>query len=437
MRVYAALLASAAAVVAADDAAPRINGWYPCGYSSDVSEGDPNAKIFQCAEVEVPLCHDGVCESDKTIDLFVKRLPASKEPDSGETKALWMLQGGPGASSVALEGHMVNIFAQLNGTASLYTMDHRGTGRSFFLDCDAAQAFSSGSPAGVTVDFPEVPNCVKDILFQIDDQPAAFSVTSAAKDIEFLTKHLNTEDGKETFVYGCSYGTYFTERIMHLAPPNIKGYIVDGVVPEDNPSFTTTNADRVPPAKFLAQYCEEQESCAAMYKDLTAKHGDIYSSWLAIYKDLDAAPKGENKCSDLGRDANDPKWLPSDTFKTKLTSYGGDLTNRLLLPVLMYRLHRCSEADAQYFAELFQLSAAAAPSASASGSDDDDAAAEPRIRPRRRSTSSGKAAHSSAPSSRPPRCGSSRHRRGRRSSRSFARRRSRRRWWATTAWCAY
>lgn len=144
---------------------------------------------------------------------------------------------------------MIQLSNLLDSSVDMYTTDHRGTGRSNFLECKAAQAFARGGPSGIMPDYKELPSCAKDILFHIDNKPEAFSVTSAAKDMEYLTSHLYGED-VATFVYGVSYGTYFTERIMHLAPKHVKGYILDGVVPEDNPSFTTTNADRVLPGKL-------------------------------------------------------------------------------------------------------------------------------------------------------------------------------------------
>lgn len=151
---------------------------------------------------------------------------------------------------LAVEGHMVTLYGLLEAKVDVYTMDHRGTGRSFFLDCKAAQAFAAGSPAGVDPDFEELPNCVKDIMYQIGNKTEAFSVTSAAKDMEYLTASLYPND-VHTYIYGVSYGTYFTERIMHLAPKHVRGYVLDGVVPEDNPSFTTTTVDRVPPGELF------------------------------------------------------------------------------------------------------------------------------------------------------------------------------------------
>ncbi|OWY97790.1 Serine protease [Phytophthora megakarya] len=40
----------------------------------------------------------------------------------------------------------------------------------------------------------------------------------------FISKYTN---GKSTIVYGVSYGTMFAERLMHLSPPEVTGYVLD------------------------------------------------------------------------------------------------------------------------------------------------------------------------------------------------------------------
>lgn len=107
MRILSALLFSgflAAGIPgptsAASAAQLRLNGWYPCTYSTTVGGLNSSIVPFECAEVDVPLCHEDVCKSDKTINLFVRRLPAKAKPPVGaKRKALWLLQGGPGESS--------------------------------------------------------------------------------------------------------------------------------------------------------------------------------------------------------------------------------------------------------------------------------------------------------------------------------------------------
>jgi hypothetical protein len=47
------------------------------------------------------------------------------------------------------------------GTVDLYTMDHRGTGRSSRLSCVASQVETSGNPNGVFA------NCIQDINVEL------------------------------------------------------------------------------------------------------------------------------------------------------------------------------------------------------------------------------------------------------------------------------
>lgn len=138
---------------------------------------------------------------------------------------------------------MKDFTAKTRSSIDMYTVDHRGTGRSNYLQCDAAQAFSVGSPNGVFLEYTEVFDCVKDILFQIEHKPEAFSVTSAAKDVAYLINMLNGKDA-EVYVYGASYGTYWASRVMHLAPKQVKGYILDGSFDEKTASFSTWNQNR-------------------------------------------------------------------------------------------------------------------------------------------------------------------------------------------------
>lgn len=123
MRAPLAALALLSAVQLASAATTdfQLNGWYPCGLSrapmtmnATLAAAIATATPFECAEVVVPLCHDGVCKSKKTINVFVRRLLASSaaaaaggakvsssKTSKSATKALWLLEGGPGASSAS------------------------------------------------------------------------------------------------------------------------------------------------------------------------------------------------------------------------------------------------------------------------------------------------------------------------------------------------
>lgn len=96
----------------------NINGWYPCSLptlkdnSSFSVHNSLNASAgvaIQCATVALPLCHtSSLCSSssNETVNVFVKRILANniaveREVPTSSSAALYMLQGGPGLSSIA------------------------------------------------------------------------------------------------------------------------------------------------------------------------------------------------------------------------------------------------------------------------------------------------------------------------------------------------
>ncbi|KAF0770092.1 hypothetical protein AaE_002627 [Aphanomyces astaci] len=241
---------------AMDDESPTIRGWR-------LNDQDPANAIFrslivnpatdmsitlgaaaaaptvECAEITMPLCHEGICESNATITVFVKRMRAAPGRNTTAAKSLWVLQGGPGASSVNMEGIMAALYdapgSYLGGSVDVYTMDHRGTGRSSRLSCVASQVETSGSPTKGHVTSQSFPDCIQDVNMQLGDDAdvnllKAYSTTSAATDLSKIISLLNTTPNAHTTVYGVSYGTYLVQRLMQLANPNVKGYVLDGVV---------------------------------------------------------------------------------------------------------------------------------------------------------------------------------------------------------------
>ncbi|EGZ05121.1 hypothetical protein PHYSODRAFT_534817, partial [Phytophthora sojae] len=114
------------------------------------------------------------------------------------------------------------LYSQLKGEANVYTMDYRGVGQSTPLKC-AALAKSSSF---VDLDLELVPACAKELEEKYGDL-AAFSTTSAAMDLTtFISKYGNDFS---TTLYGVSYGTIWVERVMHLNPPEVTGYVLDSV----------------------------------------------------------------------------------------------------------------------------------------------------------------------------------------------------------------
>ncbi|KAJ8578540.1 hypothetical protein ON010_g661 [Phytophthora cinnamomi] len=163
---------------------------------------------------------------------------------------------------------MKDLHVRLGGKVNVYTLDHRGTGRSTLFDCVAAQAMTSGS-RGRDIKGTEVPSCAKDLRIKYGDL-ASFSITSAASDIaSFISDYSN---GASTFVYGESYGTALVERLMHLNPVTVKGYVLDGIAaptgvsPDKFEYFSMWDADYGEVVEYFMSLCGLDSACKTRFQ---------------------------------------------------------------------------------------------------------------------------------------------------------------------------
>ncbi|RHZ17990.1 hypothetical protein DYB37_006011 [Aphanomyces astaci] len=304
---------------------------------------------YECGEFQMPMCHEEVCHDvrNKTIDVFVKRKLANpaKVAEIGKEKVLWVMQGGPGDSSTAMEQLMSSLYWEMNETVSIYTMDHRGTGRSNRLVCNAAEAMTSGSAGGLGITADEYPACIQDLLFQMDNHTNAFSVTSAAYDMKKVIEATQTSNATQVFVYALSYGTFLVERLMQLASPAVRGYIVDSVVSQSAADFghmaTFSNWDKdvaVVGARFL-DVCSADAFCSNKFSNANVSQ----VTW-ALYESLDEAARGSNTCADMINDLG--VGPPSDSLRS--------LFGTLLCKLVVFRwgVRSSSEDSVLYYSEL-------------------------------------------------------------------------------------
>uniref|UniRef100_A0AAV1TLE4 Peptidase S33 tripeptidyl aminopeptidase-like C-terminal domain-containing protein n=1 Tax=Peronospora matthiolae TaxID=2874970 RepID=A0AAV1TLE4_9STRA len=330
-----------------------LNGWYPCSDTTFSDEGSLAGIIAECAVYKAPLCYPGICETlpslDPTVDIFVKRYPATSG-DPATASNVWFVQGGPGYSSSTLEWTMSYLHGALGGEANVYTMDHRGTGRSTRLDCVAAQATTTGSPQSSGIELSEVDACAQDLEYKFGDL-SSFSMTSAATDIAtFISKFTN---GQNTTVCGVSYGTTLVERLMHLKTPTVIGYVMDGVstnsaAPKDEfPYFSKTEVDAGEVGDAFLDFCIDDEGCSHHFKSVS-----LPESLQQLIKKFDKEPN--SSCAQLVRTKGAQTiYPPSFSLRSTLGMMLLDSTFRMFIPPLIYRLNHCTKGDRTVLAQFF------------------------------------------------------------------------------------
>ncbi|KAF0716467.1 Aste57867_2836 [Aphanomyces stellatus] len=342
--------------------------WYNCSLYTTANETVVLKKVnpdAECADVSLPLCHTDICNSTQTISIFIKRLVPDSDTYVGSIaappRAMWMLQGGPGHPSSDLERSMKDVFDAANGTMTIYTMDHRGTGRSTLLDCKKTIPSAQ-----------DLATCFATIKSTYGDHaPVAFSVTSAAMDLKLLVDAVQTT--ADVYVYGVSYGTYLVERLMHLSPnaSHVKGYILDSLQSERftdtvAPFFSNWDRDvagigtsaprRVSSCLVLSRLTRElvDRFFAVCNRDAfcAAKIGpDARQTLVRAFEALDA---NTSACSAVLRAAATKGGYatPSGVVRQLLYNWFGLRTTRVLIPAYIYRLQRCSRDDVAWLQRL-------------------------------------------------------------------------------------
>lgn len=299
--------------------------WEDCDLYS--AGGGP---LAGCATVQTPLRYDDP-DGDR-VEVFVKRF----RPEGGAgTTAMWMLQGGPGASGLAYEG-LSEALATRFPDVDYYFPDHRGTGRSTRLTCASED---EGSPDGRVIGDAEWDACQADAIARYGDDLAAFSSTNAANDVGLLVDAVRRETGQPQIVLGISYGTYWAHRYLQLFPAQADGVVLDSLA-APGLSLYRQDEDANLTAQDLFDACGEDATCAA-------KLGA--DPW-AVATDLVASLKAGH-CAEIAVEGIDTAVVLRRAFGSLLM----DPRLRTYLPAIVYRADRCEPRDVEALGVLMGL----------------------------------------------------------------------------------
>ncbi|MBN1608105.1 MAG: alpha/beta fold hydrolase [Polyangiaceae bacterium] len=286
--------------------------WTRCPLFTD-QRGDE----AECSVTDMPLRYEE--PKGETIPVFVKRYRETALP----RRQLWLLNGGPGGSSVDFEP-IYYYFTAMAPDLELYFIDHRGTGRSARLGCTRGEAAWSDGAGAITAD--EWSDCRDEAISTWGDGLNGFTVTAAARDLGTLIER-SRHEGEEVYLYSVSYGTYWAQRYLQLYPDQADGVVLDSICSPGECRFGL-RYDRLFDAtgRRLMALCGEDPACRA-------RLGDDPAQFLAdLYEKLDAG-----HCPEIGLDRAGLRGLLA-----MLLMYVGV---RDYIPSLVYRIDRCEQRD--------------------------------------------------------------------------------------------
>lgn len=102
--------------------------------------------------------------------------------------------------------------------------------------------------------------------------------------------------------------------------------------------------------------CEEDNLCSSKMSKEVKAHGSLRAAVLALYKRLDSAAKGKDKCADYFRSMSTYGELPSHVLRGKLASMVQGDPGRLLVFAILHRAYNCAAKDLAFLRSYFENS---------------------------------------------------------------------------------
>jgi pimeloyl-ACP methyl ester carboxylesterase len=256
----------------------------------------------ECATMHVPAIWSD--PKGGTLDVFVKRYPAKKQPAKAQ---LWMLTGGPGFAG-PLDETDAFLVATTIPDFDIYIPDFRGTGKSTYAKCtgDALQQLDCTDTA---------------------PPRAGLTLTDAAKDLAALID-ASRASRQQVFVHGVSYGTIWAQRYLQLRPSQATAVILDSSVPAVGHDYANFDVQFDDTAHSVLELCKTDATCSAK-----------------LGPDPIATAQKAVAAVDAGTCA-----LPGIRFFLGEGLLGNQSQyERTLFPAAIYRILRCNDADRAWF----------------------------------------------------------------------------------------
>lgn len=279
--------------------------WGPC---------EPPATGAECATMTAPLSYDDPRAGDLAIALM--RIPS--EAPSG--RQLWYLAGGPGGAGTSLLPLLQERYGAAWRGVDLYTLDHRGTGGSGRLSCPTQEA--PGSPGDALLAPQEIEPCITWLEREAGPALPHLGVTPSARDLGAAIDTLRNDS--QVYLWGNSFGTYWAQRFVQLFPEAPDGVFLEALVPA-GASYRSFDYWMNETGLQLMQRCADEPACRERFAE----------DPVAVARALPAR-LAQGHCAALGLP------VPISWFLGSLL-YDHDL--RAMLPLLVYMLDRCHDAD--------------------------------------------------------------------------------------------
>ncbi|MEN0035787.1 MAG: alpha/beta hydrolase [Cellvibrio sp.] len=198
------------------------------------------------------------------IRLAILRLPAISPV--ADADPLFLIQGGPGGSSIDMANQIHTFFADVRKNRDLVFVDQRGTGKSNPLACEQIKPEELTLPEAAQTE--KYLSLMKSCAEKYRNNSAFYTTNYAVQDLDAVRAALGYS---KINLWGGSYGTRVALEYARRFPQQARTIVLDGVAPVNIALPKYFSRDAMAALSAVSNECLAQADCAAEYGDIVQK----------------------------------------------------------------------------------------------------------------------------------------------------------------------
>lgn len=277
------------------------------------------------------------------IRLAILRLPAISP--IADADPLFLIQGGPGGSSIDMANEIHTFFADVRKNRDLVFVDQRGTGKSNPLACEQIKPEELTLPEAAQTE--KYLSLMKNCAEKYRNNSAFYTTNYAVQDLDAVRAALGYS---KINLWGGSYGTRVTLEYARRFPQQARTIVLDGVAPVNIALPKYFSRDAMAALSAVSNECLAQADCAAEYGDIVQK------AELVLQRLKSLQEKGET----LSVSYEHPRNQLTETLKLTPRTFSSlifmSLYSRDLTVLLPRAISNAEKEDYRLLAAVFALS---------------------------------------------------------------------------------
>lgn len=202
--------------------------------------------------------------SSADIRIAILRLPAISPV--ADADPLFLIQGGPGGSSIDMANEVHSFFSDVRKNRDLIFVDQRGTGKSNPLACEQLQPEELTLPEAAQVE--KYLTLIKSCAKKYQANSAFYTTVYAAQDLDAVRAALGYSNIN---LWGGSYGTRVALEYARQYPNSTRTIILDGVAPVSIALPKYFARDAMAALTIVNNECLAQTDCTEEFGDIVQK----------------------------------------------------------------------------------------------------------------------------------------------------------------------